>query len=284
MTFHLGKINKMKNILTFLLISIFSYSTLVAADNCIPSAPRPPRLVNDFAEVLSPQTENNLERHLVNFNDTTSTQIAIVTVNDLCGYDRAAFAYEIGESWGVGDAKFNNGVVIMVKPKVGRSKGQAFIATGYGVEGALPDAICKRIIENEMIPFFKKGDYDGGVTQAASVIIDIVGGEYSAENYNKKSKKPGDFPIFPFFFILFFAIIMFAGTFRRARSYAHRNDVSLWAALFLMGSMSNRHSGRYNDFTSGGGGFGGFGGGSGGGGFGGFGGGSFGGGGAGGSW
>ena len=271
----------MKKLLSLFFIGLLSFSSIFAADDCIPSKPKPARLVNDFAEVLSAQTEQALEQHLVNFNDTTSTQIAIVTVNDMCGYDRAAFAYEIGESWGVGDAKFNNGVVIMVKPKVGRSKGQAFIATGYGVEGVLPDAICKRIIENEMIPYFKKNDYDGGIIQAAKVVMDITGGEYSAENYNKNKSKSGDFPIFPFFIILFFAIIMFAGTFKRAKSYAHRNDMSLWAALFLMGSMGSRHGGHFNNFTSG---RGGFGGGSGGGGFGGFGGGSFGGGGAGGSW
>lgn len=268
--------------LGFISLSIWNLAAQSSKD-CFPEKPNPPRLVNDFANVLSSQTEQSLEHHLVNFNDTTSTQIAIVTVNSLCGYDAGGFTFKLGEDWGVGDAKFNNGVVVMIKPKVGNERGHAFIATGYGVEGVLPDAISKRIVENEMIPHFKKNDYDAGVKAAAQVIMEITGGEYSAESYNKKSKGDGSFPIFPFFFILFFVIIMFAGTFRRAKRYAHRNDISLWAALFLMGSMNSRHGGHYNNFTSGRGGFGGFGGG-GGGGFGGFGGGSFGGGGAGGSW
>lgn len=287
MIFHLEKTkNKMKKVATILGVLLIGVGGLSAqnADDCFPKKPNPPRLVNDFANVLSSQTEQALEHHLVNFNDTTSTQIAIVTVNSICGYDAGGFTFKLGEDWGVGDAKFNNGVVVMVKPKVGNEKGQAFIATGYGVEGALPDAIAHRIVNNEMIPHFKKGDYDSGVIAAAKVIMEITGGEYSAEAYNKKSKGDGDFPLFPFFFILFFIIIMFAGTFSRARRYAHRNDISLWAALFLMGSMNSRHGGHYNNFTSGRGGFGGFGGGSSGGGFGGFGGGSFGGGGAGGSW
>ncbi|MEQ8909349.1 MAG: TPM domain-containing protein [Vicingaceae bacterium] len=272
--------NKLR-LLSVLFIFVFQFNAK-AAEECIPKAPQPQRLVNDFAEVLSSQTEFQLEQTLVNFNDTTSTQITIVTVNDLCGYDPASFAYEIGESWGVGNAEFNNGVVVLVKPKVGNSKGHTFIASGYGVEGVLPDAICKRIIENEMIPAFKQNNYEQGIVQAALIIMDITGGEYSADAYKKQTQK--SFPIVPFFFVLFFIVVMLASTFGRARKYAHRNNIGLWTALWLMGSASSRHSGRYNDFSSGGGGFGGFGGGSGGGGFGGFGGGSFGGGGAGGSW
>ncbi|MAY82964.1 MAG: hypothetical protein CMP59_02425 [Flavobacteriales bacterium] len=253
---------------------------LQAADDCIPAKPNPPRLVNDYAQVLSPQTESYLERTLVGFNDTTSTQIAIVTVDDLCGDDPAFFAFELGEKWRVGNAKFDNGIVVLVRPKKDGQKGHAFIATGYGLEGVLPDAIAKRIVENEMIPYFKQNNYDQGIIQAATVIMEITGGEYSAKSYNGRGRKKGS--VIPFIVILFFVFIMIFGVIGRARRYSRKNDIGLWAALWLMGSMSGRHSGHYNNFRSGGGGFGGFGGG--GGGFGGFGGGSFGGGGAGGSW
>lgn len=262
----------------FLLVFLIGFAS--NSQDCIPEKPNPPRLVNDFAGLLSPQEEQQLEKKLVDFNDTTSTQIAIVTVNDLCEYDAASFTFQLGEKWGVGDANFNNGLVMMIKPKVGNSRGQAFIATGYGLEGVLPDAIAKRIIENELIPQFKKNNIFGGIAAGTNVIVEIVGGEYSAENYNNQNGKQKKFPIFPLFFILLFVIIMFAGTFRRAKSYSTQNNVGLWAALLLMGSMNQRHGGHYNHFRSGSGGFGG---GSGGG-FGGFGGGSFGGGGAGGSW
>ena len=264
--------------LFFSLVLIFSYNAI--AQDCIPSKPNPPRLVNDFADILSSAQEQGLEQFLVEFNDTTSTQIAIVTVKDLCGNDAAAFTFDLGEKWGVGNAKFNNGIVLMVKPKYEDSKGHVYIATGYGLEGVLPDAIGKRIVENELIPRFKQNDYFGGISAGTKVIVDIVGGEYSAENYNSNRGKKKDFPLFPLIFIGFFILMMFAGTFKRARNYSNQNDVSLLAALMLMGSMSRRHGGHYNNFRSGGGGFGG---GSGGG-FGGFGGGSFGGGGAGGSW
>lgn len=269
----------MKRLTLFLAILVVGFTTkLQAAEECIPEAPRPARLVNDFANVIDDNVELKLERALVTFNDTTSTQIAIVTVEDLCDYDRASFAYEIGERWGVGNAKFNNGIVVLVKPKQVNSKGQAFIATGYGLEGVLPDATAKRIVEKEMIPFFKKNDYTSGILASTQIIMDITGGEYSAKNYNSKGRKKGKKPpVFPLLFILVFILIMVSSTIRRARRYGRSNNMGLWTALWLMGSMNSRHRGRYNDFTSGGGGFGG-------GGFGGFGGGSFGGGGAGGSW
>lgn len=263
----------------FILLALGSFTQ----DNCFPEKPSKARLVNDFAQVFSAREVQYLETKLVGFNDTTSTQIAVVTVNSLCGYDKAQFAYEIGDKWGIGNAKFNNGIVLLFQPKTSESEGQVFIATGYGLEGVLPDAIGRRIVENEMIPRFKQNDIFGGIDAGVQTIIEITGGEYSAENYNKNGRSRGEFPIAAFFFIAFFVFIMFAGTLRRAKTYGARNNMGIWAALMLMGSMNNSHRGRYNDFSSGRGGFGGFGsGGSGG--FGGFGGGGFGGGGAGGSW
>lgn len=270
MTFHLGN----KAIVSLLLL-LFSYG--IQASNCVPE-PKQNRLIHDFANVLTDQEEMQIERHMVAFNDTTSTQIAIVTLNDLCGIDKAQLATEIGENWGVGNKKFDNGVVILIKPKTASSRGQAFIAQGYGLEGVLPDITLKRIIDHEMIPFFKKGDYYNGIAISCQRVMELAGGEYSAEQYGKRTK--GKTSVIPFFVVLIIMIVVFGSTIGRARRYAHTNNIGLWTALWLMGSTNSRHRGHYNNFTSGGGGFGGFGGG----GFGGFGGGSFGGGGAGGSW
>ena len=112
----------------------------------IPQRPSPPCLVNDLANVFSEEQRQELEQELVAFNDSTSNQIVIVTVNDLAGYDKMTFAQQIGETWGVGQKKQDNGIVILLKPK-NETKGEVFIAAGYGLEGALPDAICKRIVE-----------------------------------------------------------------------------------------------------------------------------------------
>ena len=95
----------------------------------IPSRPTPPRLVNDYTNTLNSSQEHYLEQKLRNYNDTTSTQIAVVFVNDLQGTTAADFAYQLGEQWGVG-TKENNGIVILVKPK-NETKGEVFISVGY---------------------------------------------------------------------------------------------------------------------------------------------------------
>lgn len=270
----------MKNLLLALCLLSFNNLSINAQDDCFPKKPSQERLVNDFADILQASEEKYLEQKLLNFNDTTSTQIAIVTVTSICGYDAAGFTYEIGENWGVGNAEFDNGIVIMVKPRYGNERGQTFIATGYGLEGVLPDAIAKRIVENEMIPYFKNDNMYAGINAAVDVIMQITAGEYSAEAYaDKKDKKISIFP----FFILFAAIFLIVYVnVRRVKKYGRMNNLGFWAALALLNAASTRHSGSYGNFTSGRGGFGGgFGGG---GGFSGFGGGSFGGGGAGGSW
>ena len=112
---------------TFPIDSVFSQN--------IPERPSPPRLVNDFAGMLKPDEVRMLEQKLVAFDDSTSTQIAIVTVPTLNGYDKADYAQQLGEKWGIGQKGRNNGVLILVKPKTPDSRGEVQISTGYGVEG-----------------------------------------------------------------------------------------------------------------------------------------------------
>jgi len=87
----------------------------------IPEKPFPPRLVNDFASILEPQEIDALEQKLVAYNDSTSTQIAVVTVTGLNGYDIADYANRLAEKWGIGTAGNDNGVIILVKPKMSES-------------------------------------------------------------------------------------------------------------------------------------------------------------------
>ena len=244
----------------------------------IPPRPQPPRLVNDFADILSPQQEQSLENKLVRFNDTTSNQITIVTVNSIGDYDPAMFAYEIGTQWKVGQKKFDNGVVVLVKPKHGVSdRGRAYIAVGYGLEPAIPDAIAKRIVENEMIPEFRNGNYYAGLNKATNVLTQLASGEISAKGYGKKTGSRGAYSFIPFFVIIIIIILMKVFG-NRSSGMGRRGGGGLWTGLWLGSMMGSSHSGSWGGFSGGGSGFGG------GGGFGGFGGGSFGGGGAGGSW
>ena len=155
----------------------------------IPPRPDPPKLVNDLAGVLSADEVQNLENKLVQFNDSSSTQITVVIVKSLNGYDKNEFARLIGEQWGVGQKGKNNGAVVLVKPKYQQDKGEVCIQTGYGLEGAIPDALAKRIVENEMIPNFQQGNYYAGIDQATSTMISLAKGEYTADQYQKRKGK-----------------------------------------------------------------------------------------------
>jgi uncharacterized protein len=268
----------MKKIIS-LLIPIFLLACLTAISQDIPDPMSPPRLVNDFAGILNAGQARHLEQKLVNFDDSTSSQILVVIVKSLNGLTKEEFADQIGEKWGAGQKGKNNGVVVLVKPKYGNDDGKVRISVGYGLEGAIPDAIGKRIVENEMIPYFKAGDYFTGIDKATTTLISLAKGEYTADQYKKKNQGGAAGFLIPIIIIILIILFM------RKNSGNHyttgSKGTSFWTALWLASMMGNRgNSGSWGDFRSGGGSFGG----GGGGGFGGFGGGSFGGGGAGGSW
>lgn len=254
----------------------------------VPQRPSPPRLVNDLADVFTHNQEEQLEYRTAIFADTTSNQIAVVTVPQMYGYDKAQLAYQIGEQWGVGQDKFDNGIVILIKPKRGNSSGEVFIATGYGLEGAVTDAFAKRVIERVMIPYFKREDYYGGVQAALDALMPVISGEISTDEF--AAGEDGDAfaaAVFMMLFIIFVValIIMSRKDNRNMGGGNHRGGRDFTATdAFILGSIlgnSTGTRGRSGGWSDGG--FcGGFGGGFGG--FGGFGGGSFGGGGAGGSW
>lgn len=261
-----------------ILLVFLSVLTISTTAQEFPERSNPPKIVNDYANLLSGAEKRSLENKLVQFSNESSTQIAVAIVESLDGYDVASYAFELGERWGVGQEGRNNGILIVVKPKTSDSQGRVTIATGYGVEGAVPDAIAKRIIENEIIPFFKQGMYYKGLDEATSRIIELTKGEYTTEEYRQATSGSAGSAIPVVIIFLIVIIFSIAGRARRARHYSVGHNIPFWIALGMM-SSSRSHGGSFGNFSSGGGSFGG-----GSGGFGGFGGGSFGGGGASGSW
>ena len=266
--------NKARRLTT---VALLLCVTALAAMAQVPARPNPPRLVNDFAGILGDcqWLEDSLERIAME----TSNQICVVTMNDFGGYDKSWMAYSIGEQWGVGKKGNNNGVVILIKPKTEDSKGEAFIAPGYGLEGAITDATSTRIVNQEMIPYFKDNDYLGGVWAGAKVVRDLATGEFNEEDYAQQSDDDALFALI--MFILIFAFFMFLAhkSNQNNNGGGHRNngDTGTWGGPIIF--TTGHDWGRGGSSWSGGGG-----GWSGGGGWGGFGGGSFGGGGGGGSW
>ena len=256
----------------FLLLFVLATVLPTAA---IPPKPSPQRLVNDFAGLFTAGQVDELERKLVAFDDSTSNQITVVTVNDLEGRAAAEYADRIGIEWGVGSKAYNNGIVVLVKPKTSDSGGQVTIQVGYGLEGAIPDIYASRIIRNDMIPHFQENDYYGGVVQACENLMALASGEIS----EPRSRDDDDDPfesllamlVILFLILLIIKIIRHSGGNGGGGSGTGGRDRHIW-----VGPIGGSSWGGSSRGSSWGGGFGG--------GFGGFGGGSFGGGGASGSW
>lgn len=237
----------------FLLFCLIGLNTF---SQNIPSKPSPPRLVNDFTSTLTSDQANAIERKLVAFDDSTSTQIAVVIVKSLEGAEISSYATKLGRDWGIGGKDYNNGVVFLIAIEDRKIN----ISTGYGVEGALPDITAKHIIEDVVKPNFKGKDFYRGIDEGTDAIIKAVKGEYHTP------RKKGGASSGKIILLIIIVIIILSvssggggGTMMGRRGYGG-------PVFFPMGGL------------------GGGGGSSSGGGFGGFGGGSFGGGGASGGW
>jgi uncharacterized protein len=225
------------------------------------------RVVDD-AGVLDTWTQSELTDMLARHEGATGEQVVVVTLPTLQGYTIEDYGYQLGRYWGIGQKGTNNGAMLIVAPKEHKVR----IEVGYGLEGTLTDAICSTIIQNYILPSFKRGDFSAGIVAGTTSILSVLGGS-SPETGQPEAPAPTvhyqpprgiqyaimlGFFLFPF---LIFAFIMFG----------------------LIASPGNRGGGGSNSWDSGRGFGGGFSSGGGGGGFSG-GGGSFGGGGASGSW
>lgn len=246
-------------------VLLLSISVLIHAQD-IPKRPSPPRLVNDYTGLLNPSEVDALERKLVAYNDSTTNQITILIVPSVQPYDISEYGLKVLREWGIGTQKNNNGVLITVA----REDRKVNIATGYGLEGALPDIICKTIIENDIIPAFRKGQSYEGLDKATDDIILAARGEYV--NTHEGKQIPLWLLILLIILIFFFLIMLLKiarmsqgqGSTILTRRGAHTWDSGGWGSSG--GGWFSGGSGGGSDWGGGGGGFGGFGGGSGGGG------------------
>ncbi len=155
--------------------------------------------VVDEAGLFDANQKETLNRKLANHEANTSNQIVVVTIKSLDGYDISDYGYQLGRHWGIGQKDKNNGVLLIVAPNERKVR----IEVGYGLEGALPDVTSKTIIQNDILPLFKKGSYYDGVNSGIDKIILAVKGEYTPARSTNESSSIG-FILFP---ILFIAII-----------------------------------------------------------------------------
>lgn len=167
------------------------------------------RLVNDYSGfILQDGQIDALEQRLRAFDDSTSNQIVVVITPTLGYADENSVAQQIGQTWGVGQSDFNNGVVILIKCKTpGDDVGAVAIATGYGAEGVLPDVFCKHIIDNEMLGPLGEGEYYKAVCQALDVIMPVLAGEYSYAQYRRAERREGFIALGVFLLVILMAIV-----------------------------------------------------------------------------
>jgi uncharacterized protein len=254
---------------------------LVGPARVVGQAPRviPPtgQWVTDLADMLSSAEERALSVRLATYADTTSTQIVIVTLPSLGGAAASDYAVELGRRWGVGQSGYDNGVVILISS----DDRQMFIATGYGIEGAIPDAVASRIYRNILVPNFRQGRFFEGLSQAVDALILAAAGEFEAAPGKPESEGVNIALIAVFLILVVFIVIALrdarsggGGGFPPPGRRRHYGEppIIIWGGPGTGRRGGGWSSGGLGGF--GGGGFGGFGGGGG----------SFGGGGAGGGW
>lgn len=259
------------------ILGLIFISLAATAQEVVREIPKPPAgsMVNDLAGVLDAQEEQLLNERLISLDNSSSNQIAVATIKSLNGGSIEDVAVATYRAWGIGTAKKNNGVLIIVVTEDRRMR----IEVGYGLEGAIPDAIAGSIIRNDMAPLFKKGDYYHGILNAVESLSKAAVGEYNEPRKQRTADDGGrgGGSIFKFIIIGIILLIVLGGRGGGGRGGRRGRVISRggsdWLGPLIIGSMLG--GGR----SSGGGGWGG-----GGGGFGGFGGGSSGGGGASGSW
>lgn len=244
-----------------LFLFVLAFCGLIAhAQFDIPKKPSFQTSVYDYADVLNPTEEKELENKLIRYSDSTTTQIVVITIDDLKGEDIGILTPKWGHEWGIGQEKEDNGILILLS----KNDREIWIAPGYGVEDRLTAGINGELIRNIIIPEFKAGSYYNGLDKGADAIFEVLKGKY------KGSRKEKNIPILPIIIFVVILLIIISKSKGGGRS-GGSGGLDL-ADIIILSSLGRGSGGG----SFGGGSSGGFGGG--------FGGGGFSGGGAGGSW
>jgi len=234
----------------FIIVSFFVFTGIGFCEE--PALQNYTGYVNDYANILSDEVKAKLTGLSAEIENKTTSQLAVLTIDTTSPLDIETYAVKLFEKWGIGRKGKNNGVLILVAVKDRAVR----IEVGYGLEGAIPDALAKNIIEKSIIPFFKNSDYNSGVLQGAAVVSNLIASEYNVKISELDNIKIGVSPkkasILDFLFMIFVIIIIV-----RAR---------LFWVLPILGSGRRKggywHGGGIGGSSGGfGGGFGGFGGG-----------------------
>lgn len=259
-----------KQILILLIAVCASLLNSIQAQFKIPEKPNFQTSVYDYYNLLSSEEKSNLEEKLIRYSDTTSTQIVVAIIASTEGEYINYLATNWAHKWGIGQKKEDNGVFILLA----REDRKINISTGYGVEHLLTDRMCSRIINNDIIPYFKQDNYYGGLHNGTDSIFKVLNGEYQGTRKSDGDGFPAIIIIFLIFMFIIFiiAIVKSKGKGGRGRRRYRSSSDDIIEAIILskMGKgRFKRNSGGFGGWSGGSSSGGGFGGGFGGGGFGG---------------
>ncbi len=261
--------------LVYTICLLFCFSKIFGQFN-IPAKPNFETSVYDGANILNANEKKQLESKLIKYSDSTSTQIVLITILSTNGENINYLGANWGEKWGIGQKQKDNGILILLA----KNDRRIAINTGRGVEHLLTDAMSRRIIERHITPYFKQGNYYGGLNNGITAIFKVMTGEYK----NTQKRSQGGSPVAPILFVIIFFTIVFIIIIKGNKRGGGNNNGSLTDVLDTI-ILSNSGRSGYRRSSGGFSGGSSWGGSSSGGGFsGGFGGGSFGGGGASGGW
>lgn len=256
-------IPKLNTSLYFKLLICFFITQIGFAQFTIPEKPSLATSVYDYANVLSSTEKLQLEEKLIHYSDSTTTQIVVITIESLKGEDVSQLATNWAQTWGIGQAKEDNGVIILVA----KAERKIAINPGYGLEDRLTAGIGGEIIRNIITPEFKSGSYYNGLDKGTDALIDVFKGKYKGERKQTKGK---DFPILPFIIIIVIILVLISKNKGGGGNSGNRGGggPSLLDVILLSSLGRGGGGGGFGGGSSGGGfGGGGFGGGFGGGGF-----------------
>ena len=239
------------------LMSVLALCLAILPASAAPTFPELTGRVVDGADLLSPDDRQALTAELKALEDKTSDQLVVVTLPSLQGHTIEDFGYQLGRHWGIGTAKLNNGVLLIVAP----AERKVRIEVGYGLEPILTDALSKIVIENAILPRFRAGDFPAGIKDGVHDIALVLTGDAAEVEARAKTRRDADDPGIDWFTVLLYLAIFLAITF-----WFHSRPVDVSSAGRRAKSSSDSSWSGGGSWSSGGGGFSGGGGGFGGGG------------------
>ena len=211
------------------IIAALAVAVVAGALSAAPSFPTLTGRIVDQAALLDPAVEARLDAKLADLEAKTTTQLVVVTLRSLQGYDIADYGYQLGRHWGIGQKGRNNGAMLVVAP----AERKVRIEVGYGLEGMLTDAVTRLIIANAILPRFRTGDFSGGIERGVDDIIQVLSGD--AEDFKQRaaerSRPAGGEGVSSFALILIILgiwLLMFLRQSRQRRLAARRRGWGWW--------------------------------------------------------